>query len=68
MNKIISFAMLISMVVTGLSSYYLFRRFEYNASAVLTIASYLSIVAGIYALTVRNKKSAHQRIRIAGEK
>jgi len=68
MNKIISFVMLISMIVTGLSSYYLFRRFEYNVSALLTITSYLSIVGGIYALTVHNKKSVAQRIRIINKK
>jgi hypothetical protein len=39
-------------------SYHLFRSFDYNVSAMLTYASYFSIVLGIYALTVRRSKPA----------
>ena len=56
MNKIISIMMLISMIVTGLASYHLFRLSEYNASALFTIASYLSMVFSIYALWKHSPK------------
>jgi hypothetical protein len=45
-----------TMVITGLTSYHLFRLSDYNDSALLTYASYFSIVLGIYALTVRRSK------------
>ena len=53
MKTLITLLLLISMVITGLMSYHLFRLSDYNVSAVLTYASYFSIVLGIYALTVR---------------
>jgi hypothetical protein len=54
MKTFITIITLISMVATGLLSYSLFRQEEYNASALLTITSYFSIVMGIHALS--NKK------------
>jgi len=56
MKTLITLALLIIMVVTGLSSYHLFRSSDYNLSALLTYASYFSIVLGIYALTTRRPK------------
>jgi len=57
MKTLISILLLISVVVSGLTSYHLFRQSDYNVSAVLTITSYLSIVFCIYALSMRNKKA-----------
>ena len=56
MKTLITLLLLITMVITGLMSYRLFRLSDYNVSAVLTYASYFSIVLGIYALTVRRSK------------
>ncbi len=42
---------LISILITGLVSYRLFRQEDYNASSLLIIASYLSIVFGVYILS-----------------
>ena len=58
MKTLISILLLISVVVSGIISFNLFYQFNYNTSAVLTIASYLSIVFCIYALTMGNKKTA----------
>jgi hypothetical protein len=55
---LISILLLISVVISGVTSLDLFYQFDFNTSAVLTIASYLSIVFCIYALTVTNKKRA----------
>ncbi|MBN8854672.1 MAG: hypothetical protein BGO55_22315 [Sphingobacteriales bacterium 50-39] len=57
MKTLISLLLLISVVVSGLTSYHLFRQSDYNISAVLTIASYLSMVFSIYALTMHNRKA-----------
>jgi len=62
-NALISILLLISVVVSGITSYHLFRQSDYNISAVLTIASYLSIVFSIYALSVHNKKHAIARTK-----
>jgi hypothetical protein len=56
MKLLISILLLISVVISGMTSMSLFYQFDFNASAALTIASYLSIVFCIYALTVTNKK------------
>ena len=56
MRTFISILLLISVVVSGITSLNLFYQFDFNTSAVLTIASYLSIVFCIYALTVGNRK------------
>jgi len=55
---LISIFLLISVVISGVTSLNLFYQFDFNTSAVLTIASYLSIVFSIYALTVNSKKTA----------
>ncbi|HWK08196.1 MAG TPA: hypothetical protein VNS58_31425 [Puia sp.] len=57
MKTLILFVTLLSMIATGLLSYYLFRHADYNISALFTISAYFSIVLGIYALTVMSKKS-----------
>ena len=58
MKTLITLILLISIVVSGLTSYELFRQSDYNISALLTITSYLSIVMSIYALTVYKKHVA----------
>jgi len=55
---LISVLLLISVVISSVTSLHLFYQFDFNTSAVLTIASYLSIVFCIYTLTVSNKKRA----------
>jgi len=62
MKTLLTFVLLtIMMIITGLTSYQLFRRSDYNFSALLTYASYFSIVLGIYTLTTRRSPK-----RIAG--
>jgi hypothetical protein len=56
MKTLITLVLMILVIVTGLSSYHLFRLSDYNLSALLTISSYFSIVLAIYALTVRKAK------------
>ncbi len=56
MKTLITLVLMILVIVTGLSSYHLFRMSDYNLSALLTISSYFSIVLAIYALTVRRTK------------
>lgn len=55
MKTLITLLMLIAMAVTGFLSYQLFEATEYHISNLLTIASYFSIVLGIYALTMNKK-------------
>jgi len=50
--------MLTSIVINGMTSYHLFRASSYDLSSLLIIASYLSIVLGIYVVTMRKPKSA----------
>ncbi|MHA4807189.1 hypothetical protein ACX0G9_03745 [Flavitalea flava] len=57
-KTILSLLLAISIVVTGLASYHLFRESDYNASALLTLASYFSIVLCIYALSMIKNKPA----------
>lgn len=57
-KTILSLLLAISIVVTGLSSYHLFRQFDYKTSALLTIASYFSMVLCIYALSMIKNKPA----------
>ena len=47
-----------AVAVTGLIGYHLFRQEEYNASSLLILAAYLSIVLSVYILT--NKKPVLQ--------
>lgn len=56
MKAFISLLLLISVVVSGITSYHLFRQSNYDVSAVLTITSYLSIVFSIYALSMRQNR------------
>jgi len=56
MKTLISLLLLISVVISGLASYHLFRQSAYDISAVLTITSYLSIVFSIYALSMRQNR------------
>ena len=50
--------MLTSIVVNGMTSYHLFRASSYDLSSLLIIASYLSVVLGIYVVTMRKSKTA----------
>jgi ATP/ADP translocase len=53
-TKIITaLVMLIAILVTGLLAFHLFREEDYNASSLLTIASYSSIVLAVYILSPR---------------
>ncbi|HEY4206588.1 MAG TPA: hypothetical protein VGM31_07250 [Puia sp.] len=63
MKALISLLLLTSVVISGLTSYTLFRQSDYNTSAMLTIASYLSIVFCIYAVTMRSKKPAIVKVK-----
>lgn len=56
MKLLITLVMLISMLVSGMTSYHLFRASSYDLSSLLIIASYLSIVLGIYVVTMRKQK------------
>ncbi len=56
MKLLITLIMLISMVVSGITGYHLFKASSYDLSNLLVIASYLSIVLGIYALTTHKQK------------
>ena len=58
MKYLITLLMMISIVVNGMTSYHLFRTSSYDLSGLLIIASYLSIVLGIYVVTMRKPKSA----------
>jgi hypothetical protein len=58
MKVLITLILLISIVVNGLTSYHLFRASSYDLSSLLIIASYLSIVLGIYIVTMRKPKTA----------
>ena len=58
MKVLITIILLISIVVNGLTSYHLFRASSYDLSSLLIIASYLSIVLGIYVVTMRKPKTA----------
>ena len=49
--------MLTSIVINGMTSYHLFRASSYDLSSLLIIASYLSIVLGIYVVTMRKPKA-----------
>ena len=57
MKLLITIMMLITVVSAGLASLYFFRDFRYNLSSLLDVAAYASIVTGIYAITVKSKKT-----------
>jgi hypothetical protein len=50
-TSIIILVLLIVTILAGFGSYRFFRLSDYNFSALLTYASYFSIVMGIYALS-----------------
>jgi hypothetical protein len=50
-KTLISISSLILVIATGLLSLSFFRKEEYDFSWMLTIASYLSIVLGVYVLS-----------------
>ncbi|MBS1601658.1 MAG: hypothetical protein JST42_03240 [Bacteroidetes bacterium] len=58
MKILIILLMLTSIVVNGMTSYHLFKASSYDLSSLLIIASYLSIVLGIYVVTVRKPGTA----------
>jgi hypothetical protein len=52
MKILITFALIIVMIISGLTSLYFFKASDYDLSHVLVIATFLSLVLGIYELTV----------------
>ena len=56
MKFLITTLLLVAMVASGLSSLHFFRATDYDLSSLLIITTYLSMVFGIYVLTVRNTK------------
>ena len=56
MKFLITTLLLVTMVASGLTSLHFFRETDYDLSSLLIITTYLSMVFGIYVLTVRNKK------------
>ena len=58
MKYVIALIMLISIAVNGLNSYRFFQASSYDLSSLLVVTTYLSIVLGIYALTVLKQKPA----------
>jgi hypothetical protein len=58
MKTAISILTLLIIALTGLVSYRFFQQKEYNISSLLTIASYSSMVLGVYLLT-RKRTSLH---------
>jgi hypothetical protein len=53
---LITVLLLVIMVASGLTSLHFFRATDYDLSSLLVLTTYLSIVFGIYVLTVHNKK------------
>ena len=58
MKILITLIALISIVVNGMTSYHQFKASNYDLSSLLIIASYLSIVLGIYVVTTHKQRSA----------
>lgn len=56
MKILIALVMMISIVVNGLTSYHLFKASSYDLSSLLIIAAYLSIVLGIFVVTMHKSK------------
>jgi hypothetical protein len=56
MKILITFALIVVMVISGLTSLYFFQASDYDLSHVLVIATFLSLVFGIYELTVGGQK------------
>ncbi len=51
MKTVITALILLTIALTGLVSYGFFQQKAYNISSLLTIASYSSMVLGVYLLT-----------------
>jgi hypothetical protein len=56
MKILITFALIVVMVVSGVTSLYFFKASDYDLSHVLVLATFLSIVFGIYELTAGGRK------------
>ena len=56
MKILITILLLATMVASGLTSLHFFRATDYDLSSLLIITTYLSMVFGIYVLTVREGK------------
>lgn len=56
MKILITFALIVVMIVSGLTSLYFFKASDYDLSHVLVLATYLSLVFGIYELTAAGRK------------
>ena len=57
MKYVITLLLLIGVVINGLTGYRFFRAASYDLSSLLIVASYLSIVFGIYVLTMSKQKT-----------
>jgi hypothetical protein len=57
MKTLITIALLIAMVVSGLTSLHFFKETDYDLSSLLIITTYLSIVFGIYIATMGRRKT-----------
>jgi hypothetical protein len=56
MKFLITTLLLVTMVASGLTSLHFFRETDYDLSSLLVITTYLSMVFGIYMLTVYHRK------------
>jgi hypothetical protein len=56
MKFLITILLLVTMVASGLTSLHFFRETDYDLSSLLVITTYLSMVFGIYMLTVYDRK------------
>jgi hypothetical protein len=61
MKLLISILMLIIVAAAGLTSLHFFRDFHYDLSSLLDIVAYVSIVTGIYLLTVYHRQNKLDR-------
>ncbi len=57
MKTLITIALLIAMVVSGLTSLHFFNETDYDLSSLLIVTTYLSIVFGIYVATMGKRKT-----------
>jgi hypothetical protein len=56
MKFLITTLLLVTMVASGLTSLHFFLETDYDLSSLLVITTYLSMVFGIYMLTVYHRK------------
>ena len=57
MKILITVALIVSMVISGLTSLHFFRETDYDLSSLLIITAYASIVFGIFVATARRQKT-----------